>query len=157
MYNGVSTQAPGLRLNTQCSELINGYPDIIKGLSKRNSSVLRFEDGEPVPIGYNKPYVWQIDDNTTFLCFIYEKEVFIDHLYRRQVHVKILDSADFSVLDDVEVHNLYTGGAEDYTYTALSDPIIDFNVQLMGIGNSLYILNRDLEVVSDFNIDPAGS
>ena len=35
LYNGVSQQAAGLRLDSQVEEMVNMWPDVARGLSRR--------------------------------------------------------------------------------------------------------------------------
>jgi hypothetical protein len=46
LYNGVSQQAPEIRLDTQVEEMINCYPSVAHGVTKRNPTVLTATDND---------------------------------------------------------------------------------------------------------------
>ena len=44
LYGGVSQQTPGLRHDTQVEEMINCYPTVIGGVTKRPPSTIAYND-----------------------------------------------------------------------------------------------------------------
>lgn len=126
LISGVSQQPHTMRLNTSCSELINGWPSVVTGLSKR-----------PPTENITKLNI-NIDNNAS--AYLIDR----DNDYR---YIVVIDNGDLKVYDvfgTEQTVNFPVG--KQYLAAAIS-PAEDF--RFLTVGDYTFILNRQVQVRRD--------
>lgn len=132
LYQGISQQPDGQRLNTQASDMINGIPSVSKGLLKRYTSV-RLAD-MLIPIGY--------DNSKTYTVRAPSGELFFWVVNISTGGVEIYDATG----------TFLTSSFHSYISSATSIDDID----LLFSGDEVIILNKSVTVLNAFNSTETG-
>ena len=113
LYNGVSQQPAGIRLDTQCELQENCYPTLAKGLSKRPSAEFLAKLDISAPC--EKPYSYTInrDQDEKYILVVtgdetYPLDVFTLDGTKMSVRYGYLDSEDLSFTADDSVKSYVT-------------------------------------------------
>ncbi len=123
---GVSQRSAVVRDTSQCTELINGFPDSTFGLSRRPSSV--FNTAVQDFTGAHYLYTFAFSPTEKYALMVANGAL------------KVVD-----LINKTEMDVTVAGGSE--TYLVSADPSKDF--QAMTVGNDTFILNRSITVAQD--------
>lgn len=123
---GVSQRSSVVRDTSQCSELINGYPDPTFGMSRRPATVFN-----TVVENFNEPhYLYTFSFSPTEKYALMVKDgglTVVNLLSKEEMTVDVADGSD--------------------AYLTSSNPAKDF--QAMTVGNDTFILNRSITTAQD--------
>jgi hypothetical protein len=126
LISGVSQQPHTMRLNTSCTELINGWPSVVTGLSKR-----------PPTENITKLNI-NVDNNAS--AYLIDK----DNDYR---FIVVIDNGDLKVFDIFGTEQTVNFPVGKGYLAAASSPAEDF--RFLTVGDYTFILNREVIVGRD--------
>ena len=130
LLNGVSQQPPSLRKASQCERLINGYPNLVDGLTKR-------------PPSY---YVDTISASSLGAVLTYPL-----NFGGTDQFIMVLEDGDVSVYA-TDGTPMTMSFSVSKTYLDVSNPITDFGV--VAVEDVIYIVNKT--VIVDYDTPTAG-
>ena len=133
LTTGVSQQPPALRLSSAATEVVNGWPSVVSGLSKRQPTKFIAKLSGTIP--------------SDSIGYIIDR----DAAYRFVVVVQNGDLRIFT-LDGVEQTVTFPDGK---TYLNAASAIESF--KFVTVGDTTFVLNRNVAVTSTSGFEPSGA